>query len=171
MGIFARRKREKHYTTMSIEELRMLNNDELRDAVSARMMKEAGRREVAQCLNLFTGARRVFYIVSLYEAEVSTDGLCRFLVGPGRSATGYIMDTLREIHATRHAELLRKFTSENGIDLDDLGDLRIENSWEYEDVKGRYPFDIFNEKFQKLYDKESIDSRLMQYVRNHIEEF
>jgi len=81
------------------------------------------------------------------------------------------MDTLREIHASRHAELLRKFTSENGIDLDDLGDLRIENSWEYEDVKGRYPFDIFNEKFQKLYDKESIDSRLMQYVRNHIEEF
>ena len=40
MGIFARRKREKHYTTMSIEELRMLDNDELRDAVSARMMKE-----------------------------------------------------------------------------------------------------------------------------------
>lgn len=28
---------------MSIEELRMLDNDELRDAVSARMMKEAGR--------------------------------------------------------------------------------------------------------------------------------
>ena len=78
---------------MSIEELRMLDNDELRDAVSARMMKEAGRREVAQCLNLFSGARRVFYITSLYEAEVSTDGLCRSLVGPGRSAARYIMDT------------------------------------------------------------------------------
>jgi hypothetical protein len=171
VGIFGRRKREKQYITMSSEELRTLNDDELRDAISARMMKEAGRREVVQCLDLFTGAKGVFYVASLYEAEVNTDGLCRFLVGPGRSAAGSILDALREIHASRHAELLRKFTSDNGINLNDLGDLRIENSWEYDDVKGKYPFDTFNEKFQKLYDKESIDSRLMQYVRNHIEEF
>ena len=156
---------------MSPEELCSIGNEELRDAVSERMMKEAGRLEVPQCLDLFTGAKRVFYVVSLYEAEVSTDGLCRFLVGPGRSAAEYIYDALREIHATRHAELLKKFTSDNGIDLNDLGEVRINNSWEYEDMKKRYPFDIFNERFRNLYEKESIDTRLMQYTRNHIKEF
>ena len=174
MGIgklFAGLKKDRKYIAMSSGELKQLGNEELRDAVSARMMKEAGRLEVPQCLDLFRGAKRNFYIVSLYEAEVSTDGLCRFLVGPGRSAAPYILDALKEIHATRHADLLRKFTASNGIDLNDLSALAIDNSWDYEERKKMYPFEDFLEQFEKLYDKEPLELRLMQYARNHIEEF
>lgn len=163
--------KEKKYLAMTFEELASLDNDELRDAVSVRMMKEAGRLEVKQCLELFSGVRRIFYIVSLYEEEVSTGGLCRFLVGPGRSAAPFVMDALKEIHAGRHAELLRKFTSDNGIDLNDLSDLSIENSWEFEERKKMYPFETFNEKFSRMYEKESINNRLVQYVRNNIDKF
>lgn len=169
--LFERLNKEKKYLDMTSDELKQLDNEELRDALSARMMKEAGRMQVGQCLEHFNGSKRVFYIVSLYEAEVSTDGLCRFLVGPGRSASGYILGALKDIHATRHADLLRKFTSENGIDLHDLGDLRIDNSWQYEEMKSKYPFEQFDEQFNKLYDRESINTRLMQYARNHIEDF
>ncbi len=110
-------------------------------------------------------------VVALYEAEVSTDGLCRFLVGPGRSAAPYILDALKEIHASRHADLLKKFTSSNGIDINDLSALAIDNSWDYEERKKMYPFDDFLKQFEKLYEKEPLDLRLMQYARNHIEEF
>ena len=174
MGIgklFAGLNKDKKYIAMSADELKQLGNIELRDAVSARMMKEAGRLEVPQCLELFKGVKRIFYIVSLYEAEVSTDGLCRFLVGPGRSAAPYILDALKEIHASRHADLLKKFTSSNGIDLNDLSALAIDNSWYYEERKKMYPFDDFLKQFEKLYEKEPLDLRLMQYARNHIEGF
>lgn len=163
--------KDKKYLSMTAEELVALDNVELRDAISAIMMNEAGRKQVVQCLNTFSGPKRIFYIVSLYEAEVSTGGLARFLVGPGRSAAGCIMAALKEVHATRHAELLRKFTTDNKIDLQDLGDLRIDSSWEFDDVKKQYPFDQFNEKFADLYERESIDGRLMQYVRNNIDQF
>ena len=170
-SLFAGLNKDKKYIAMSSDELMRLGNIVLRDAVSARMMKEAGRREVPQCLELFKGAKRVFYIASLYEAEVSTDGLCRFLVGPCRSAAPYILDALKEIHASRHAELLKKFTSANGIDLNDLCALAIDNSWDYEERKKMYPFDDFLKQFEKLYEKEPLDLRLMQYARNHIQEF
>ena len=169
--IFGGMGRAKKYLAMSTQDLKNLDNEELRDAISERMMKEAGRLEVKQCLEYFTGAKRVFYIVSLYEAEVSTDSLCRFLVGPGRSAAPHILGALTEIHASRHADLVRKFTDKNGIDLNDLSDLEIESSWDYEERKSRFPFDEFDEKFRALYDKESINSRLIQYVRNHIDQF
>lgn len=163
--------REKRYYTMTADELAALDNAELRDAISLRMMKESGRMEVKQCLDLFTGAKRVFYIVSLYEAEVSTDSLCRFLVGPGRSAAPYVMDALKEIHASRHAELLRKFTADNHLDLADLGAFKIDNSWEYDERKAKYPFAAFDKKFDEMYEKESINNRLIQYVRNNIDRF
>ncbi len=34
-----------------------------------------------------------------------------------------------------------------------------------------YPFEDFLKQFEKLYDKEPLELRLMQYARNHIEEF
>jgi hypothetical protein len=87
------------------------------------------------------------------------------------SAAPYILDALKEIHATRHADLLRKFTAANGIDLNDLSALAIDNSWDYGERKKMYPFEDFLKQFEKLYDIEPLELRLMQYARNHIEEF
>lgn len=174
MGIgklFAGLGKDKKYQAMNPDELLRLDNVELRDAISARLMKEAGRMEVPQVIKSFTGAKRAFYIVSLYETEMATDGLCRFLVGQARSAAPYIVDALKEIHATKHAALLSKFTAANGIDLNDLSSLAIETSWDYQERKKMYPFDDFNMQFEKLYDKESIDVRLIQFVRNNIDKF
>ncbi len=163
--------KEKRYMDMTCDELSALDDSDLRDAVQARMMSEAGRHEVKQCLEMFSGAKKTFYVASLYEAEVSTGGLARFLLGPGRSAADSILGALKAIHAARHAKLLEKFVSDNGIDLYDLNDLRIESTWDYDEQKSRYPFEEFDEKFRKLYEKESIDERLVQYVRNHIDRF
>ncbi len=168
MGLF--RKKEKP-AAMTAEELLGLSNIDLRDAVSDAMMKEAGRREVRQCLELFSGPKRTFYILSLYEAEVSTGGLCRFLVGPGRVTAEYVVDELKRIHASRHAELLKKFFASNGIDPADLRDLEISNSWEFEERKKMYPFEQFDESFEKLYSKESVEGRLLSYVRSNITDF
>ena len=49
--------------------------------------------------------------------------------------------------------------------------MAIDNSWDYEERKKMYPFDDFLKQFEKLYDKEPLDLRLMQYAWNHIEEF
>ena len=34
-----------------------------------------------------------------------------------------------------------------------------------------YPFEDFLKQFEKLYDNEQLELRLMQYAKNHIEEF
>ena len=78
---------------------------------------------------------------------------------------------MKEIHASRHAELLRKFLSSNDLDPSDLHELEISNSWEFEDKKKLYPFELFDKQFEQLYEKESIESRLVSYVRNNLSAF
>ncbi len=165
------KKRQKKYVLMDIDELTNLDDSELLDALIARIQFEESYLEVEECLETFTRAKRVFYIVNYFDREVQNGGLCQFFVNSSRKVAPYLLDALNEIEAQDYKNLLVYFTNQHHIDLHDLSSFVIKSIDEYEKQFARYPFDEFDNAYYELYESTQLDRILLNYVKKHLIDF
>ena len=71
------RKRNRTYCQMTTKDLAALSDGELSDALTARMLHEEGNMSADECLEVFQGAKRIFYIVNYFDMEIQNGGLCQ----------------------------------------------------------------------------------------------
>lgn len=71
------RKRNSAYCQMTTEDLAALSDEELSEALIARMLHEEGNMSADECLEVFQGAKRIFYIVNYFDMEIQNGGLCQ----------------------------------------------------------------------------------------------
>lgn len=131
------------YKKMTVEELKELSEEDLRDALSERLIAEEDKNawEVNVCLVGFKGAKRIYYIVNYFDMEVQNGGLCQFFVNSSRDVAPYVIECLNTIGAINYKKLLSDFIEEHNINLQDLNSFMIEDVEEYEAQTERYPFD------------------------------
>lgn len=166
-------KKIENYKKMSVTELRELSDEELREALSERLMAEEDNNEweVKECISGFKGAKRVYYIVNYFDMEVQNGGLCQFFVNSSRDVAPYILKCLHTIGALNYEKLLKEFVEKNDIDLNDLESFMIEEIEEYEVQTQRYPFDDFDEMYYELYETESLEDMLLRYAKQNLKDF
>lgn len=122
-------------------------------------------------LHLSYGAKRIFYIVNYFDMEIQNGGLCQFFVNSSRLVAPYILECLIKINAVSYKELLETFIADNHISLDDLDSFIIDDVSQFEVQMSRYPFDEFDDSYYELYEKEPLENLLMNYARQHIDDF
>lgn len=83
----------------------------------------------------------------------------------------YILECLIKINAVSYKELLETFIADNHISLDDLDSFIIDDVSQFEVQMSRYPFDEFDDSYYELYEKEPLENLLMNYARQHIDDF
>ena len=166
-------KRNKNCKKMSVDELRELSDEDLREALSERLRIQEDNNEwdVKKCVSDFKGAKRVYYIVNYFDMEVQNGGLCQFFVNSSRDIAPYILKCLLAIGAVNYEKLLREFVEKNDIDLNDLESFMIEEIEEYEAQTQRYPFDDFDDKYYELYETESLEDMLLIYAKQNLNDF
>lgn len=71
------RKRNRAYRQMTMEDLAALSDEELSEALTVRMLDEEGNMSADECLEVFQGAKRIFYIVNYFDMEIQNGGLCQ----------------------------------------------------------------------------------------------
>ena len=151
------------------EALQQLSDNELYEAVYFQNLDiVVSDTSEKNALEGMSEVRRTFYILSMYEYEISNGGLCQFFVNTTRGLAPYVSDCLGEIGANEHKELFDEFILNNNIDVYDLDSFIIDDVDEFAQQNARYDFDSFDEAF---YDLPFLRDYLVRYVRNNINEF
>ena len=161
------------YKKMTVEELKELSDDDLREALSERLIAEEDKYawEVSECLEGFKGAKKIYYIVNYFDMEVQNGGLCQFFVNSSRDVAPYIIECLNTIGAVNYKKLLSDFIEKYNINLNDLDSFIVEDVEEYEAQTERYPFDDFDDKYYELYEEDPLEDMLISYAKNYLEDF
>lgn len=178
MGIFGlikmireEKKKIDNYLKMSVDDLRGLSDEELKEALWERILAEEDDLEVIECLHKFRGAKRIYYVVNYFDMEVQNGGLCQFFVNSSKDVAPYILKCLRIIDAVSYEKLLKEFVETHKIKLTELESFDIDDIDDYEEQTKRYPFDDFDDAYYELYEREPLEDMLIAYAKQHLEDF
>lgn len=161
------------YKKMTVKELQELSDEDLKSALSERLIAEEDRNawEVSECLAGFRGAKKIYYIVNYFDMEVQNGGLCQFFVNSSRDVAPYVIESLNTIGAINYKKLLSDFVEKHNINLNELDSFMIEDVEEYEAQTERYPFDDFDDKYYELYENEPLEDMLLLYAKKNLDDF
>jgi len=116
-------------------------------------------------LELLSGARRIFYILAAYDAEVQNGGLCQFYVNSSSAVAPFVSDALKTVGATEHKLLFDEFNAKNNIDVSEF---KLSGLRGYKKLAGRFDFDAFDDSFYEL---PALQDSIVAYVKQNIEQF
>ena len=157
------------WCAMSAEELAALPDDELLNAVNARIAAVIGDEEDETArIALLNNEQRIIYVADLYQAEVNNGGLCQYFVNDSRFTAPMLCDALATIGAEAHRMHFDVFIRDNAIDLTNLESFAINHIRQYAKMEKRYPFEAFDNAF---YAMPSIEEPILAFIRTHITKF
>jgi len=151
------------------EELLALSDDDLFETVYFQNLEiaEAAEDEDKE-LEQFQGARKIVYILGLYDAEVQNGGLCQFFVNSSRSVAPYIIEALTAVGAQKHCDLFQEFITANNIDTSHLDSFKVFSKRGYIKQTKRFDFDAFDEKYYEL---PPLQEKVVEYIKANINNF
>ena len=151
------------------EELLALSDDDLFETVYFQNLEiaEAAEDEDNE-LAQFQGARKIVYILGLFDAEVQNGGLCQFFVNSSRSVAPYIIEALTTVGAQEHCDLFKEFITTNRIDTSHLDSFKVFSKRGYIKQTKRFDFDAFDEKYYEL---PPLQEKVVEYIKANINEF
>ncbi|MBE5928399.1 MAG: DUF4375 domain-containing protein [Lachnospiraceae bacterium] len=151
------------------EELLTLSDADLFETVYLQNLDIAEKTEDEDKeLEQFTGARRIVYILGLYDSEIQNGGLCQFFVNSSRVVAPYVSEALRCVGANEHLELFENFITTNSIDVSDLESFMAYSIRDYKKHTKRYDFDSFDDEYYEL---PVLQEKVVAYIKENINEF
>ena len=159
------------YLNMSTEELSALSDDELYEAVIARLDQKINEYDdMQEGINSLSYKQKVVYSVSYLEMEVNNGGLCQFFVNSSRYVAPYVSEYMDVIGAIDHKNLYDGFVKKHNINLNSIAsvtDLERPTNY-YNKLYWKYPFSEYDEAFVKI---TPLQDYLVKYIRANISEF
>ena len=160
---------ENRYLTMTTDELSVLSDDELFEAIVARTESKVDSfDEWEDGVNSLNPSQKIFYSVNWLEIEVNNGGLCQFFVNSSRMVAPFVSNYMAIIGAEEHKNLYDNFVKKNAIDLTELSFFDVNEAEEFEEKVERYPFDEYDDAF---YDMEPLETYLKKFGRAHLVDF
>lgn len=159
-------KRAKNLRSMSIEDILLLDDEELYDAIDC-VCTDAIDSVSDMTAPELNEVQKYVYSLLRFEAEVNNGGLCQFFVNSSSVCAPYISAAMLAIGATELKMLFDNFIIENQINVNDLSSFKIDSLEEYEAQTERFDFDSFDDKFYESYD---FHQQIIDYARKHIEQ-
>lgn len=163
----------KRYISLTKDELRQLPEDELLDAVLARVDNKAEKLEAehdstSAAIGLLSKEERSVYCTNYLDCEVNNGGLCQFFANSSKVAAPFIADSLATIGALEHKELFETFVNKYGIDTNDLSSFKSDDVEAFLAQYKRFPFDEYDNAF---YDMKPLRDYLVGFVKENIDAF
>lgn len=146
-----------------------LSNEELLNALLARMQAKTKDLTEDQALAALSDAQRTLYVLKVFDEEIRAGGLLQFFVNDSRDLAPYISDALKAVKAEPYTDFFDDFIERHRIDLTDLTSFKIDDLSEYELNIGRYPFDDFDGAFYYENLKNPLERFLVLYARDHLD--
>lgn len=151
------------------EDLLSLSDDEIFDAIYYQNLDITENAEDTEDeLALFSGARRIVYILNLYDAEVQNGGLCQFFVNSSRAVAPYVAEALEVVGAKEHLAHFTEFVDTNQINTSDLSSFMVRSTRGFIKQTKRFDFDAFDEKYYGL---PALQEAVISYIKANINEF
>ena len=151
------------------EDLLSLSDDDLFETIYFQNIDIA---EVAEDedkeLEQFTGARKIVYVLGLFDSEIQNGGLCQFFVNSSRIVAPYVIESLRCVGADEHLNLFEEFITTNNIDVSDLESFKVFSKRGYIKQTKRFDFDSFDDNYYEL---PALQEKVVAYIKNNINEF
>lgn len=147
-----------------------LSNDELMNALLARMQARTADLSEEEALEVLNEPQRNLYVLKVFDEEVQTGGLLQFFVNDSRNLAPYVSDALKAVKAVPFTDFFDDFIQRHHIDLSDLTSFQIDDISEYELNIGRYPFDDFDGAFYYENLKNPLERILTVYAREHLDQ-
>lgn len=159
----------KNYFKMSAEELACLSDEELYDAIIARIEKRVDSQvELEMGVKSLNSSQRLVFSLDWFIIEVENGGLCQFFVNSSRMIAPFVSDYMESVGAKEHKKLFDEFIGKNNINLYDLTFFDVNREEEYAEKAEKYPFDDFDNAFYEL---EPLKTYLIKFIRENIEDF
>ncbi len=151
------------------KDLLKLNDEDLFNTVYFQNLDIAeGAGDEENELEQFFGARRMVYILSLFDSEIQNGGLCQFFVNESSVVAPYVSEALRCVGADEHVKLFEEFVKENDIDVNNLVSFKVSSVRAYKKQTKRFDFDSFDNKYYEL---PSLQEKVVEYIKSNINEF
>ena len=169
------RKRLDGYLNATAEMLRGTVEQDVFELVTYRLMslhKMHLIREISGFAAV-NAAQRIYWIANAYEQKVNGGGLCGFLASEYGYAAPLIPWVLKAIGADEHLALYCSFIQENNVDSEAFSKFGRTKSSDRrgsrlaEELRARYNFDAFDEKYMEL---APIEGYIIRFVRENAEE-
>lgn len=160
-------KRETQYLQMEVSNLKMLDDDDLYEAVRVRIdNKVFATEDMAEGLGKLSADEIIFYAVNTLDMEVNNGGLCQFFVNSSRVLAPVIGNCLAVIGAKEHQQLYEGFIARHHIDVADLSFFDVLDVADFAKHAERYPFEEYDNAFYEL---PPVTEYLIPYIGNHTE--
>ena len=161
--------KQKKALSLSVDALSALPDEDLILAVIARIENIIEKYDDWESgVNSLNRSRKVVYSLNWLESEVNNGGLCQFFVNSSRMVAPFVSDYLETVGAHEHKKLYDGFVEKYRIDLTDLSFFDVEKAEEFAEKAEAYPFDEYDDAF---YGMEPIETHLIKFVREHIEDY
>lgn len=176
MGLFTKLKdmfQEKDYITMTQEELFRLDDVDLEIAVSDRLYAKckAGEPENS-ILQDATETQRIYYVLHRYGmmiGEKKEHG--EYSVEKNRELIPILIPAMEKVGAVENKELLMRFADRYNLYLDDLDIEQFHRLKKMKNENKQSPVEEFKEAYYDLMgESDELDTCLMAYIRQHLEE-
>lgn len=163
----------KRYISLTSEELKQLPEEELLDAVLARVdikteKLEAEHESFPTAISLLSEKERSVYCVNYLDCEVNNGGLCQFFANSSGVTAPFIANSLGTIGALEHKELFEAFVNKYGIDTNDLSSFKSDDVEAFLAQYKRFPFDEYDNAFYKM---KPLRDYLVEFVKENIDAF
>ena len=149
-------------TTLNADEVLMMENSDIYDALITRFMYAEPNTLNQKQLTVAT--------LITFDAEMMNGGLCQFFVNDYNGYAEYVLDALGEVGAIEMQEHYSTFVSQNEIDVTQMDSFRIESNHDYMKQFDRFPYEAFDNTFSEIYQRENLANLLLFYVRIHRDE-
>ena len=154
--------------TMTAEELSALSDDDLLQAVFARIHRIVdSHADISAGFQALNQAQRIVYAVNYLEMEVNNGGLCQFFVNSSRMLAPVVSEYMGILGAAEHKQLYDDFIKNHQINVHDLSSFAINSIADFQERFERYPFSEYDDVFYKM---APLEQHLLPFIREHIDQ-
>lgn len=159
-------KKEACYRALPADELQNLADDELLEAVIARIQDKMDPFEnLSDGIDALNDEERIVYAVNELDQEVNNGGLCQFFVNSSRIAAPMVSACMGAIGAVEHKKLYDDFIDKNGIRYQELASLGPASVEKFQKLYKRYPFREYDDAFSEI---KPLREFLTAFIRENI---
>ena len=168
-SIMGKKTSSEQSSPMSQEALAALDENSLYTAISDFFLQQEEQKTEEVFWKEMSENARIIYTAQSFEIEVNNGGIQQYLENNSGKTAPYLSYALQTLNAKRYLELWKDFLSRAGLDDVTLSQIAAGGSQDRLEAVSEEAFEEFDKSFYKLESEDTLERRIVEYAREHLE--
>ena len=169
-SIMGKKTLSKQFQPLNQEVLAALDEDGLYTALSSWFFHQEKRKTDEAFWKEMNENARIVYTAQRFEIEVNNGGIQQYFENNSGKTAPFLSTALNVLHAEQYLKLWKVFLEQTGMDSVTLSNIASGKAQDRLDAMSEEVLEEFDESFNKLESEETLEKRIIEYARGHIEE-